>query len=89
MLSSANRLVTSAGSKRSSLRALSMNCQKAWNGVVNSLRIAVGTLLSPFIQALTGILRLVQMIVVAWNSIVGLAGAAHHWVPKSDRYQDR
>ena len=63
------------GGKQAELAAGSVNeLSKAWNGVVNSLRIAVGTLLSPFIQALTAILRLVQLIVVAWNSIVGLAG---------------
>ena len=63
------------GGAQAQLAAGSVNeLQKAWNGVVNSLRIAAGTLLSPFIQALTGILRLVQMIAVLWNSIVGLAG---------------
>ena len=63
------------GGKQLELAAGSVNeLQKAWNGVVNALRVAVGVLASPFIQALTAILRVVQGIVVAWNSVVDLAG---------------
>ena len=53
---------------------------KAWNGLMNSLKVAVGTLFAPFIQALTSILRLLQMIVVVWNSIADLIGKAGRWI---------
>ena len=69
------------GGKQLELAAGSVNeLSKAWDGLMAGLKVAVGTLLAPFIQALTAILRLVQAIVVVWNSIVDLIGKAGRWL---------
>ena len=59
------------GGIQSQAAAASVNeLQKAWNGIVKSLQVAVGGLLSGFVFLLAAALRIVQGIVQAWNVLV-------------------
>ena len=53
---------------------------KAWNGLMTAAKVALGTLLAPFVQALTLALRGIQALIAGWNMLVSLVGKAGKWL---------
>jgi len=55
--------------------------QKAWNGILSAVSTTVGVIAAPFVNALAGILRVVQGVFVVFNGIVAAAEKLLRLVP--------